>query len=212
MARTRDYLAELCKGWQVEQVRQIVTETLDELINPYVYAEAAALIEEHQAAGRDVVLVSASGEEIVRPIGELLGVTDVIATRMGVEDGRYNGEVEFYAAGPSKVDGGRRAGQGAGLRPRRVVTRTPTRSATLPLLEARRPSHRGQPGPGAAPARRRERLAGAGVPPSDPAGPAAARAPGRPGGRGRDRRRRGGRDRHRLVRPAPPHPHCQAEA
>jgi len=105
MARTRDFLATLCKGWQVDQVRQIVAETLHELINPYVYAEAAALIEEHQAAGRDVVLVSASGDEMVRPIGELLGVTDVIATRMTVEDGRYTGEVEFYAAGPSKVDG-----------------------------------------------------------------------------------------------------------
>ncbi|MFV2101950.1 HAD family hydrolase [Micromonospora sp. LOL_024] len=105
MARTRDYLATLCKGWPVEQVRQIVAETLHELINPYVYAEAAALIEEHQAAGRDVVLVSASGEEMVRPIGVLLGVTDVIATRMGVVDGRYSGEVEFYAAGPSKVAG-----------------------------------------------------------------------------------------------------------
>src|SRR5688572_15211988 len=55
MARTRDYLAALCKGWRVEQVRQIVREALAELINPYVYAEAAALIEEHRAAGRDVV-------------------------------------------------------------------------------------------------------------------------------------------------------------
>jgi phosphoserine phosphatase len=87
----------------VDQVRQIVAETLHELINPYVYAEAAVLIAEHQAAGRDVVLVSASGEEMVRPIGELLGVTDVIATRMTIEDGRYTGEVEFYAAGPAKV-------------------------------------------------------------------------------------------------------------
>ncbi|HEX5543708.1 MAG TPA: HAD family hydrolase [Micromonospora sp.] len=104
MTRIRDYLAALCKGWQVEQVRQIVAETLHELINPYVYAEAAALIAEHQAAGRDVVLVSASGEELVRPIGEMLGVTDVIATRMAVEDGRYSGEVEFYAAGPRKVE------------------------------------------------------------------------------------------------------------
>jgi HAD superfamily hydrolase (TIGR01490 family) len=104
MARIRDYLAELCKGWQVEQVRQLVNETLRELIQPYVYAEAAVLIEEHQAAGRDVVLVSASGDEIVRPIGELLGVPDVIATRMAIEDGRYTGEIEFYAAGPSKVE------------------------------------------------------------------------------------------------------------
>ena len=104
MARTRDYLAELCKGWRVEQVRQIVNETLNELINPYVYAEAAALIEEHRAAGRDVVLVSTSGDEMVRPIGELLGISDIIATRMVVDEaGCYTGEVDFYAAGPNKV-------------------------------------------------------------------------------------------------------------
>jgi len=105
MARTRDYLAALTKGWRVEQVQQIIAETLDELINPYVYAEAATLISEHQAAGRDVVLVSASGEEMVRPIGALLGITDVIATRMSIVDGRYSGAIEFYAAGPHKVVG-----------------------------------------------------------------------------------------------------------
>ena len=105
MIRIRDYVAELCRGWRVEQVQQIVAETLHELINPYVYAEAAQLIEEHHAAGRDVVLVSASGEEMVRPIGELLGVQDVIATRMVIEDGRYSGRIEFYAAGPAKVHG-----------------------------------------------------------------------------------------------------------
>ncbi|WP_238017426.1 HAD-IB family hydrolase [Dactylosporangium sp. AC04546] len=104
MSKTRDYLAALVKGWRAEQVRQIVRETLDELINPYIYAEAAALIAEHRAAGRDVVLVSTSGDEMVRPIGELLGITDVIATRMNVgEDGRYTGEIDFYAAGPNKV-------------------------------------------------------------------------------------------------------------
>jgi HAD superfamily hydrolase (TIGR01490 family) len=105
MARTRDYLADLCKGWKVEQVEQIVAETLEELINPYVYAEAATLIGEHQAAGRDVVLVSASGEEMVRPIGELLGITDIIATRMSIAEGRYSGRVEFYAAGENKAGG-----------------------------------------------------------------------------------------------------------
>jgi HAD superfamily hydrolase (TIGR01490 family) len=103
MARIRDAVAQLCKGWRVEQVRQIVTETLDELINPYVYAEAAALIVEHRAAGRDVVLVSSSGDEMVRPIGELLGITDIISTRMVVKDGRYTGEVEFYPAGAGKA-------------------------------------------------------------------------------------------------------------
>ena len=134
MARTRDYLAALCKGWRVEQVRQIVAETLNELINPYVYAEAAILIGEHQAAGRDVVLVSASGEEMVRPIGELLGVTDVIATRMGIVDGRYSGEVEFYAAGPSKVSGVRELAAERGYDLAQCYAYSDS-SSDLPLLE-----------------------------------------------------------------------------
>lgn len=103
MAKIRDYVAELCKGWSADQVSQIVDETLHELIKPYVYAEAAALIAEHQAVGRDVVLVSASGEEFVRPIGEQLGVSDVIATRMRIVEGVYTGEIDFYAAGAGKV-------------------------------------------------------------------------------------------------------------
>ncbi|ADD45979.1 HAD family hydrolase [Stackebrandtia nassauensis] len=104
MARTRDYLAQLCRGWETQQVSKIVAETLGELIDPYIYAEAVALVAEHRAAGRDIVLVSASGDELVRPIGRLLGIEDVIATRMVIEDGRYSGEIEFYAAGPAKAE------------------------------------------------------------------------------------------------------------
>jgi HAD superfamily hydrolase (TIGR01490 family) len=104
MARIRDHVAKLCRGWRIEQVNQIVHETLDELINPFVYAEAAALIQEHRRAGRDVVVVSTSGEELVRPIAEQLGIDDIIATRMVVRDGRYTGEVSFYAAGPTKAE------------------------------------------------------------------------------------------------------------
>jgi HAD superfamily hydrolase (TIGR01490 family) len=135
MARTRDYLAALCKGWKVEQVQQIVAETLEELINPYVYAEAAILIGEHQAAGRDVVLVSASGDEMVRPIGALLGVTDIIATRMGIVDGRFSGEVEFYAAGSRKVDGVRELADERGYDLSECYAYSDS-SSDLPLLEA----------------------------------------------------------------------------
>jgi HAD superfamily hydrolase (TIGR01490 family) len=103
MDRMRAYLTQMCRGWEVEQVKQIVEETLHDLIDPIIYEEAAALIEEHRAAGRDVVIVSSSGEEVVEAIGRLLGVDDVIATRMVVEDGRYTGEVGYYAAGPEKA-------------------------------------------------------------------------------------------------------------
>lgn len=103
MARIRDSVTAMITGWNVSQVRQIVAETLHELIEPTVYAEAAALIGEHRAAGRDVVIVSTSGEEVVAPIGALLGVDRVVATRMAVVDGHYTGEIEYYAAGPAKA-------------------------------------------------------------------------------------------------------------
>ncbi len=103
MERMRQYLSALCTGWSVAQVQEIVSETLHDLIDPYIYEEAATLIEEARAAGRDVVIVSSSGAEIVEPIGRLLGADHVIATQMGVANGRYTGRIEFYAYGPEKA-------------------------------------------------------------------------------------------------------------
>ncbi|MEV6116666.1 HAD-IB family hydrolase [Streptomyces sp. NPDC052109] len=105
MERMREYLSDLCRGWNVQQVREIVAETLHDLIDPIIYDEAASLIEEHHAAGRDVVIVSTSGAEVVEPVGELLGADRVVATRMVVgEDGCFTGEVEYYAYGPTKAE------------------------------------------------------------------------------------------------------------
>jgi HAD superfamily hydrolase (TIGR01490 family) len=101
--RMRQYLSALCTGWSVQQVRDVVAETLHELIDPLIYEEAAQLLEEHHAAGRDVVIVSSSGAEVVQPIGELLGADHVVATTMVVEDGRYTGEISFYAYGENKA-------------------------------------------------------------------------------------------------------------
>ncbi|MGW4912174.1 HAD family hydrolase [Streptomyces sp. NPDC004270] len=105
MERTRAYLSDLVRGWNVQQVKEIVAETLHDLIDPIIYDEAASLIEAHHRAGRDVVIVSTSGAEVVEPIGELLGADRVVATRMVVgDDGCYTGEVEYYAYGPTKAE------------------------------------------------------------------------------------------------------------
>ncbi len=104
MERMRAYLQELCAGWPVDQVRAIVAETVHDLIDPTIYAEAVELIAEHHRAGREVVIVSSSGTEVVEPIGAMLGADHVIATRMVVEDGRYTGEISFYAYGPNKAE------------------------------------------------------------------------------------------------------------
>jgi HAD superfamily hydrolase (TIGR01490 family) len=101
--RMRAYLTSMCTGWDVAQVREIVSETLHEIIDPIVYDEAVELIGMHKAAGRDVVIVSSSGEEVVGPIGAMLGADHIVATRMVVADGKYTGEIELYAYGTEKA-------------------------------------------------------------------------------------------------------------
>jgi len=104
MEKMRAYLSAMCAGWPVQTVRDIVAETLQAIVVPLVYDEAVRLIERHQAAGRDVIIVSSSGVEVVEPIGELLGADRVIATEMVVENGRYTGEIGFYAYAEGKAD------------------------------------------------------------------------------------------------------------
>ena len=71
MDRMRSYVTNMCTGWDVEQVKSIVGETLHDIVDPLVFAEAADLIADHKLCGRDIVVVSASGEEIVAPRGAL---------------------------------------------------------------------------------------------------------------------------------------------
>lgn len=135
MEGMRKYLSELCRGWNVQQVREIVAETLHDLIDPIIYDEAASLIEEHHAAGRDVVIVSASGSEVVEPIGEMLGADHVIATRMVVEDGAYNGEIEHYVYGPAKAEAIARLAESEGYDLERSFAYSDS-ATDVPMLEA----------------------------------------------------------------------------
>jgi HAD superfamily hydrolase (TIGR01490 family) len=100
MERLRAQLTAMVTGWDAA--------TVHEIVDPLVYAEAADLIEEHRAAGREIVIVSSSGAEMVEPIGEMLGVDRVVATRLVVEDGRYTGDIDFYAYGENKAEAVRR--------------------------------------------------------------------------------------------------------
>jgi HAD superfamily hydrolase (TIGR01490 family) len=103
MDRLRAQMTQMCAGWDVATVHEIVEETLHEIVDPLVYAEAADLIEEHRLAGREIVIVSSSGADVVEPIGDMLGADRVVATRMVTEEGRYTGAIEFYAYGENKA-------------------------------------------------------------------------------------------------------------
>jgi HAD superfamily hydrolase (TIGR01490 family) len=103
MEKMREFLSKMVTGWHVDTVREIVADTLHNIVEPLVYDEAVSLIEEHHLAGRDVIIVSASGSEMVEPIGELLGVDAVVASRLSTEEGRFTGAIDFYAYAANKA-------------------------------------------------------------------------------------------------------------
>jgi HAD superfamily hydrolase (TIGR01490 family) len=104
MERMRQYMSGLVVGWPVSTVQEIVAETLHAIVDPLVYEEAVRLIAEHHLAGRDVVIVSTSGEEVVGPIGAMLEADRALGTQMTVKDGRYTGEISRYLYAEAKAD------------------------------------------------------------------------------------------------------------
>ncbi len=104
MERVRAQLTRVCRGWSADRVTEIVTANLARTIAPIIYEQARLLLDGHRQAGRDVFIVSTAGQEMVGPIAAMLGVGGIIATRMRLVQGRYTGEMEFYAYGEGKAE------------------------------------------------------------------------------------------------------------
>jgi HAD superfamily hydrolase (TIGR01490 family) len=104
MERVKEELGKLTSGWRREEITSVVEQTVDEVVAPLAYAEALAIIDDHRRAGRRIVVISSSPEEIVRPLCRYLAIDEVIATRAEVDsEGRYTGNIEFYAFGSEKA-------------------------------------------------------------------------------------------------------------
>jgi HAD superfamily hydrolase (TIGR01490 family) len=116
MERLKEGMLQLTKGWDRAQVERVVEDVLLEVIDPYVYAEALDLMELHRTEGRRIYIVSSSPEEVVRPLARHFGVTGVIATRAAIgPDGKYTGELEFYAYGEEKAAAVRAVAERSGI-------------------------------------------------------------------------------------------------
>ena len=103
MEQMRSRISALCAGWDAAQVRSVIEQSVHEILPSMIYPEAVELIREHQRHRQRVVVISASGVELVAPIAQALGADDAIGTRMEVDDGRYTGEIEFYCYGEGKA-------------------------------------------------------------------------------------------------------------
>jgi HAD superfamily hydrolase (TIGR01490 family) len=136
LARIRESMLALTRGWERDQVRAIVRETLLETVEPLIFKEALELMEAHHLAGDRVYLVSASPEEIVAPLAELLGAQGAVASVAEVDaTGRYTGRMGFYAYGAGKAEAMRALAERTGID--LAESTAYSDSATdLPMLEA----------------------------------------------------------------------------
>ncbi len=104
MDSTRDALAQMVAGWEVDDIQRITRETLREVVAPAIYAEARELIDAHRAKGHHVIIISASAKILVEPIAQELGVDTVVATEMAIENGKLTGEITRYLKGDAKAE------------------------------------------------------------------------------------------------------------
>ncbi|HEY8524258.1 MAG TPA: HAD-IB family hydrolase [Acidimicrobiales bacterium] len=108
--RTRDelklaLLATLFRGWPEERLLELgrtYAASLPALFRP----ELAERLRWHQDQGHAVVIVSASLAAYLRPLGEALGVDEVLAVELLAADGTLTGAVAGGAncRGPGKVE------------------------------------------------------------------------------------------------------------
>lgn len=104
LAKVRESVLRLTRGWDRLEIRQVVSESLARAIEPLIYAEALELIARHLDDGDEVYLVSSAPAEIVEPFAELLAMTGAISSRAIVDDeGKFTGELSFYAQGQHKA-------------------------------------------------------------------------------------------------------------
>lgn len=107
--RDRDRLKTLAaaaafRGLSEQEVARTGTDFARHVHDHWLRRDTIERLRSHTESGQSVVLVSASFEVYLRPLAELLGVTDVLGTRLEVDSGRLTGALDGpNCRGPEKV-------------------------------------------------------------------------------------------------------------
>ena len=105
MEQMAQALGRMGRGWNAAFLEATVEDALERTIQPVCYAQALARIEAHKRAGDIVIIASASVEQVVRPIAQMLGADEVLASRAAVDDdGCFTGEITHFNQAQGKAD------------------------------------------------------------------------------------------------------------
>jgi HAD superfamily hydrolase (TIGR01490 family) len=81
----------ILRGSTPDELRGLVADAMEPVLQPLVYAEPLHLVEQHRERGEPVFIVSATLQEIVEAIADELGFDGALGTRCEVRDGVYTG-------------------------------------------------------------------------------------------------------------------------
>jgi HAD superfamily hydrolase (TIGR01490 family) len=85
-------------------MRDLVAESMEEVLRPLVYAESLDLVDRHRRRGEPVYIVSATLQEIVQGIADDLGFDGALGTVCEVVDGKYTGKAVRALHAQAKAD------------------------------------------------------------------------------------------------------------
>ncbi|MCI1641828.1 MAG: HAD-IB family hydrolase [Actinomyces sp.] len=136
MEHMKEGLGELARGWDAQVLESTVREALTQAIDPVCFTEALDMIALHKDAGRSVVIASASVQEMVRPIAELLGADFSIGSLAQTDGtGAFTGRIERYNYGAAKARACLALAEAQGWDPAHCYAYSDS-VTDLPLLEA----------------------------------------------------------------------------
>ncbi len=91
-------------GFSVEDMRELVGDSMEPVLRPLVYEEPLRLLEQHRERGECCYIVSATLQEIVDHIAADLGFDGAVGSTCEIVDGVYTGKSLRGVHGQGKVD------------------------------------------------------------------------------------------------------------
>lgn len=87
------FLIKPLKKLSVSDIDALMVKFVDTYIVPNLYPEALLLLKEYQQQAVRILIISATCEFIVKAIGAVLGVHDVLAIQLKIKDDTYSGKI-----------------------------------------------------------------------------------------------------------------------
>ncbi len=86
-------------GRTPEEMAQEAQRHFEEFIKPFCYGAALELVKALSAKSVPVAILTSTNEVIARPVADYFGITELMGTRLALQDGRYTGRIagEYFA-------------------------------------------------------------------------------------------------------------------